>query len=191
MNFKKLVLVALALLVSAAFFGCAKKPRRPNPLDTVTGDGRGSNSGDYVSPLSMGDESSFIDGTRLEGRDPGSAEALAERGRRGVLPSIFFSFDSASILPEERPKLTSAAAYLASNPRAQLVLEGHCDWRGTTEYNLALGDRRAKSVEQFLASLNVAGDRLLTLSKGDLSATEGAASDQAARERRVELIVVD
>src|SRR5690606_17236409 len=163
----------------------------PNPLDTVTGGARSGSGSEYINPTSIDDGSTFIDGTRLEGRDPGSAEALAERGRRGVLPSVFFSFDSASILPEERPKLTRAAEYLAANDGAQLVLEGHCDWRGTTEYNLALGDRRAKSVEQFLATLNVGPDRLVTLSKGDLVATEGASSDQAARERRVELIVVD
>ena len=62
---------------------------------------------------------------------------------RGVLQPVYFAFDSSAIKAAERPKLQAAKDYLDKNPGYRLLLEGHCDWRGTAEYNLSLGDRRA------------------------------------------------
>ena len=106
------------------------------------------------------------------------------------LRDIHFDFDSAAIRPAERSKIQEAANYLRSNPGAQLALEGHCDWRGTTEYNLGLGDRRARSVRDFLASLGVDASRVQTVSKGDLEAAEGATEAQAQQDRRVDFVLV-
>ena len=129
----------------------------------------------------------FADGdTGLESRPMGG---LGEE-QRGVLPSIYFDFDSASIRVSERPKLSQAADYLADSPTARLLLEGHCDWRGTAEYNMGLGDRRAASVKTFMETLGVDAARVETLSKGDLEANDNASEDQMQQDRRVELIIV-
>lgn len=190
MIFKKTVLLASAILIALAFSGCSKKPRRPNPLDTVMGQGSASgaqDSGGYINPQDMGGEAGLYD---LQSRSA-SGDGWADQARRGVLPTVFFNFDSASIQPQERSKIDQAAEHLRSNPNARLVLEGHCDWRGTTEYNMALGDRRAKSVADYLQTLGISQDRMLTRSKGDLDATEGATSAQMAEERKVEILVAD
>ena len=66
----------------------------------------------------------------------------------------------------------------------------HCDWRGTAAYNLALGDRRSNSVNSYLKTLGVSESRLVTLSKGDLDALEGATEAAMAQDRRVEVNVL-
>lgn len=103
---------------------------------------------------------------------------------------VYFDFDQSFVRPEDRPTLQEVADYLNANPSAQLLVEGHCDWRGTTEYNMALGDRRANSVTAYMAQLGIAADRLETVSKGDLEAvTEGSESDMN-RDRRADLIII-
>ncbi|MDQ8204905.1 OmpA family protein [Pelagicoccus sp. SDUM812003] len=184
---KKTILIASALLIAIAFSGCSKKPRRPNPLDTVMGQGYDSSSRDEgFNPVDLGSDAAAAGLTSR-----GNTDQWIDRAQRGVLPTVYFSFDSATISPDERGKVNQAAEYLRNNPGSNLVLEGHCDWRGTTEYNLALGDRRAKAVQNYLATLGISESRLQTLSQGDLQATEGASSAQMTQERKVELLVVD
>lgn len=182
---KKLVLIASALLIALAFSGCSKKPRRPNPLDTVL-DGGSRGTGYQDGGLNP----TAVDGSELPQSRALDSDDWAARAQRGVLNDVLFGFDSASIAPQERNKLDAAVTYLRNNPGARLLLEGHCDWRGTGEYNLALGDRRAKAVQTYLQNNGVDGSKLQTLSKGDLNATEGASAEQMARERKVELLVV-
>jgi peptidoglycan-associated lipoprotein len=108
-----------------------------------------------------------------------------------LLVSVHFDFDKSTIRPVEAVKIQAAAKYLADNPGYRLVLEGHCDWRGTAEYNLALGDRRALAVKQYLVTLKVSTDRLETVSKGSVGAKEkGATEAEMANDRRVEFLVV-
>jgi peptidoglycan-associated lipoprotein len=71
------------------------------------------------------------------------------------------------------------------------LLEGHCDWRGTAEYNLGLGDRRANAAKKYLLSLGVAADRLESVSKGSLEASKNADDATMAKDRRVDLVVVN
>ncbi len=172
------LLTAAACAVFAT--GCQKKPLRPNPYQTVVGGGEPS----YVSPTSITD----LPDSTLAGR--GTTDNVA-RGKRGVLPNVYFDFDSAAIRAGERSKLTQAAEYLKSNPNARLLLEGHCDWRGTAEYNLGLGDRRANSVRQYMGTLGIPASRLETLSVGDRGATEGGNAAEMQEDRRVELAVLD
>ena len=107
-----------------------------------------------------------------------------------VLEDIFFRFDSYSISPSQRSTLAAAADYLTKNPGDGLLIEGHCDWYGTANYNLALGDRRAKSVRNYLVTLGVKEDRIETLSKGSLEATSGLSKKEAKQDRRCDLIVL-
>jgi len=78
----------------------------------------------------------------------------------------FFDLDKADIRPDARAALSKTADFLKNYPRFKVVIEGHCDERGSTEYNLGLGDRRATAVKQYLVSLGIAADRLSTVSYG-------------------------
>lgn len=84
----------------------------------------------------------------------------------GLFDDIYFDFDKYNILPEARPVLNNISSWLLKNPTAKLSVEGHCDERGTSEYNLALGDRRAKSVRDALIALGIASNRIETVSYG-------------------------
>jgi peptidoglycan-associated lipoprotein len=104
--------------------------------------------------------------------------------------TVYFDFDSSAIKASEREKLKAAKDYLDKNPGYKLLLEGHCDWRGTAEYNLGLGDRRAAAARQYLESIGVASAKIEIRSKGDLDAIENAAEDQMAKDRRAEIIIL-
>ena len=71
-----------------------------------------------------------------------------------------------------------------------MLLEGHCDWRGTAEYNLGLGDRRAQAVKQFCRTSGFPTDKLETLSKGSLGAAEKGTEEQMAKDRRVDFVIL-
>ena len=85
----------------------------------------------------------------------------------GLFEDIYFDFDKYDIKPEARQVLNAVSSWLLKNPSANLSVEGHCDERGTNEYNLALGDRRAKSVRDFLIALGVASKRIEIVSYGE------------------------
>ncbi len=78
----------------------------------------------------------------------------------------YFDLDKADIRPDARNALSKTAEFLRSYPQVKVTLEGHCDERGSTEYNLALGDRRAQAAKDFIVSLGVAADRVQTVSYG-------------------------
>jgi peptidoglycan-associated lipoprotein len=78
----------------------------------------------------------------------------------------YFDYDKADIRPDAREALAKTADFLKSEPSIKVTIEGHCDERGSTEYNLGLGDRRASAVKQYLVSLGVSADRMTTVSFG-------------------------
>jgi peptidoglycan-associated lipoprotein len=78
----------------------------------------------------------------------------------------YFDYDKADIRPDARVALSTTADFLKRAPSIKVIIEGHCDERGSTEYNLGLGDRRASAVKQYLVSLGVSADRLSTVSFG-------------------------
>jgi peptidoglycan-associated lipoprotein len=88
-----------------------------------------------------------------------------ERFRAGV-QDAYFDYDKADIRPDARAALSKTADFLKNNPRFKVTIEGHCDERGSTEYNLGLGDRRASAVKQYIVSLGVSADRVNTVSFG-------------------------
>ncbi len=78
----------------------------------------------------------------------------------------YFDLDKADLRQDARTALTNTAKFLSDHPEVKVVIEGHCDERGSTEYNLVLGDRRAAAVKQFLVSLGISADRMNTVSYG-------------------------
>jgi peptidoglycan-associated lipoprotein len=85
---------------------------------------------------------------------------------KNVGDRVFFDFDKSVVKPEGKDQLTKWVAFLKKYPNDQLMIEGHCDERGTREYNLALGERRANAVKEFLLANGVQATRLKTVSYG-------------------------
>jgi len=102
-------------------------------------------------------------------RTNSSMEALKE-GRaatEGPLKDIHFNFDSAALSEEARSTLRTDADWLKANATARIQIEGHCDDRGTAEYNMALGAKRAQAAMDYLATLGIAANRMSTISYGE------------------------
>ena len=109
----------------------------------------------------------------------------------GQFAAVLFDYDSARIRPSEDSKLEAVAEYLKSNP-GKLVVEGHCDERGTAEYNRALGERRAIAARDELVKLGVDASRISTISYGkDRPADPGHDETAWAKNRRCEFVVVN
>ena len=109
---------------------------------------------------------------------------------KAVLKPIYFEYNKSNIRPEYQPVLESISKWLVKKDGSQLLVEGHCDERGTDEYNLALGERRALAVRRYLIALGVSSDRVHTISYGEEKpAVPG--SDEAAwsKNRRAEFKV--
>ncbi|HXX13700.1 MAG TPA: peptidoglycan-associated lipoprotein Pal [Candidatus Eremiobacteraceae bacterium] len=96
---------------------------------------------------------------------PAPKESLDELFLREIRDA-YFDYDSAAIRPDARQSLQKDADFLKAYPSIRVTIEGHCDERGSTEYNLALGQRRANAVKEYLVSLGIPGDRLNTTSWG-------------------------
>jgi len=109
---------------------------------------------------------------------------------RGVLKPIYFEYNKSNIRPEYQPVLENISKWLAKNAAHQLLVEGHCDERGTDEYNLALGERRALAVRRYLIALGVSTDRVHTISYGEEKpAVPGSDESSWSKNRRAEFKV--
>jgi len=109
----------------------------------------------------------------LSGSTPGGSLDMARAGglgaaaAQGPLSDIHFAFDSFELEPEARQILKQNASWLESHPEAHVEIEGHCDDRGTVEYNLALGTKRAAAAKSYLESLGISPSRITTVSYGE------------------------
>jgi peptidoglycan-associated lipoprotein len=97
---------------------------------------------------------------------PAARESTLDELFTQEVKDAYFDLDKADIRGDARDALSMTAQFLRSYPQVKVVLEGHCDERGSTEYNLALGDRRAQAAKDFLVSLGVPADRMQTVSYG-------------------------
>lgn len=105
---------------------------------------------------------------------------------------IYFDFDRSELKPEARAVLTKKADWLRSNPKYKVRIEGHCDERGSTEYNLALGERRANAAWKFLNALGVSGERMSVISYGEERPDDPGHNEQAwSKNRRDEFVLSD
>lgn len=168
-----LVMITLGLLA-----GCASRPapeRAVGGAQAPTDRGAGAT----VTPYAQAGQYS-VGGTSPYGATGGAA---------GVGRTVYFDFDSAEIRADARPTLEANARYLAANPSVAATLEGHTDERGTREYNIGLGERRADSVRRALTVYGVPAERLRTLSYGEeRPADSGHTEESYAKNRRVEIV---
>ena len=171
----KLTHTLLAATALVAIAGCAKKrPAQlpPPPLQNVTGDETGANG---------------RNGPADDGTGAGSDAAFRREVRSNT---VNFAVDQYDIDATARAILDSQAEWLTRNPRVRITIEGHCDERGTREYNLALGDRRANAAKNYLAARGVDAGRMTTISYGkERPAALGSDEESYAQNRRAVTIV--
>ncbi len=163
------------------FAGCPKNNVHPSPDDTVMASGQPTDREDWINET---------DASLADGLVPRDASPFNGVNPQTVYTSIFFEFDNFSLSPAEREHLVSAADHLNKNPSSMILLEGHCDWFGTVEYNLTLGDKRAVTVKDYLVGIGISPNRIETLSKGSLDSTANLGKAEAAKDRRVDLILL-
>ena len=178
-----LAVIGLAALLIAAP-GC-KRHRGEIDIDPDAGTG-GPSSG---MGSGMGDE--ITTGTGLPSIDP---EKLAEIEKLKEMKIVYFDFDSYSLRPDALAALDYNADLLKQPPLndAYILIEGHCDERGTQKYNIALGERRALAVRDHLIRLGVSGDRLLTVTYGEEDPADPGHNEAAwAKNRRCEFSRAD
>ena len=170
MHTKSRIALGAALLLLAA---CGSTPDEEAGLGPV-GAGMGAGAG-------MGDGSG-IGMQALPGQAmPGTQEDLEVN----VGDRVFFALDSYQLSPEAQDTLQRQAAWLQQFPNLTVTVEGHADERGTREYNLALGERRAQAVKNYLGALGVAPSRVLTISYGKERPVDAGSNEEAwARNRR-------
>ena len=185
--------IFFTLLLAVLLLPACTRKQAPTQVGNATGGL--SDTGDFgdIIPDGSGDANWGLEG-ELEARGPNDG---IENGMykgftmvEGVLPSIYFGFDSSSVAAAERSKLQQAANYLEENSGYHLLVEGHCDWYGTSEYNLALGDRRANSISDYLGTLGITPLRIEKLSKGSLEAISGLSKSESSQDRRADLILL-
>lgn len=170
---KKLSVFGLIVLVFclAMAGGCSKKVSSTPAGATAAGDGSGAQGG--------------LTAEQLE------AQRLAELQRQAIekigADKIYFAFDSNELTQESRQILTEKAELLKANPALSLLIEGHCDERGTNEYNLALGERRARAAYEFLVLLGADSSKMQIISYGEeYPAVQGSNEEAWAKNRRAE-----
>ena len=105
------------------------------------------------------------------------------------LETVYFDYDDSTLKPEVRDILAKNAGWLKENMDVEIIIQGHCDERGTTDYNLALGDRRAKAIRSYMMKLGVKGNRMATISYGKERPLDTGHDEAAwAKNRRGELL---
>jgi peptidoglycan-associated lipoprotein len=110
---------------------------------------------------------------------------------RGYIADAFFEYNDSSLSADAQTALTNSANWLKKNGQYNLLIEGHCDERGTEQYNLALGDRRANQAKEYLVTLGVDGSRIRTVSYGEERPFDPGHDDSAwAKNRRDHLVLV-
>jgi peptidoglycan-associated lipoprotein len=118
------------------------------------------------------------------------SKPLDELNKEGLLKPVFFEYDASELSPDAQQTLNQDAALLKQHSTWVITIEGHCDERGTAEYNLALGERRAVAARTYLVSLGIAADRLHTVSYGKEFPFDPAHSADAwAKNRRAHFVI--
>ena len=166
---RKWMVWATILVLATFLFGCPKKkPKTAPPADlnvdtTTVAPPANPPAQDVTEPS----EPAMQDTTEDAFSSTDMQVVNDELHRRGFSADVYFNYDESELSDETRDKLSRNADLLKGQPQFQLTVEGHADSRGTNEYNLALGERRANSVKDYLGSLGVNADRLRTISYGE------------------------
>lgn len=139
-----------------------------------------------VSPVADGSKYGY--GSGMKGQP--NSEAVKEMFAKGGFDTVFFDYDSAAIRSDAEGTLKQFADFSKANDVKGVTIEGHCDERGTREYNLALGDRRAVAVKKYLVGLGMSPDQITTISYGkERPAVDGHDEGSWAKNRRGAIVL--
>ncbi len=179
---RKRVMV-LAALVGLAVYGCAEQkavtpPPQSQEMQPHKEAGQTGKAPEKITEQEM---------AKVESRElPSKMQEIS-----GMFKDILFDYDKYDIMEDGKQTLKTVADYLRKNAAQKVLIEGHCDERGTSEYNLALGDRRAKSAKEYLLSLGVSSSRVDIISYGkEKPVCTGHTEDCWAKNRRDHFVVL-
>jgi peptidoglycan-associated lipoprotein len=174
-----------AFALAAALAGCGPKRTPEISRQPRGGPTPGTQAEPPSTPVDAGPDVTAIPGEGADSELIGGAE-----GEQGPLADIYFALDQAALSEAARRTLESHAAWLQANRSLKVTIEGHCDERGTVDYNIALGERRAEAARDYLASLGVAAERVSTISFGKERPADPGHDEAAwARNRRCHFVV--
>ena len=175
----------LIAIFSAAFLLAACETASTTSSDSASDSASSSAAGTSSASASSTSSSSASSSSSSAANALSPAEKLAKVGN-----TVFFDFDSAALSYDAQVTLSRQAAFLQLNPEAVVVIEGHCDERGTREYNLALGDRRASAARDFLLAKGIDAARIRTVSYGkERPAMLGSNEEAWAKNRRAATVI--
>ncbi len=184
---KRALLLIVSCLCILAVAGCrsrrATTPQTtPPPVESTApqpSQGVPSTDTDFVTPTPDAD---VLSGDIVE------ANRIARQ--RGWIRDAFFAYDASTLDSSAQEALRASATWLRDNPQFRIRIEGHCDERGTEQYNLALGDHRAETAASYLATLGVDRSRIETISYGEERPFEQGSNESAwAQNRRAHLVL--
>jgi len=207
---KQFLLAALAGATIAFATGCVSKPSRPVSFETANpeittvesapvvvqttpaggvinaSDVRNFGETNVFAPPADSSQANNV----IEKRTDGGTQVGDEIRGISTLPPILFAFDRSGIEKTEYGKFQALKDYLARNPSQKVIFEGHCDWRGTSDYNMALGDRRANAAKRYAMSIGIPASKIQTRSLGSTQAKERGTEAQMAQDRRAEIVIL-
>lgn len=173
-----IVLMCVLGLVAFGLFGCKKKGASPGPGDDMMSATPVPTPMPTPTPYQYGDE--INEATELYGSDNEEMVAMED---------INFDYDSYMLSQEARRILADNAIYLKRNKSVNILIEGHCDERGTVEYNIALGQKRADATKDYLASMGIDSSRMSTVSYGEEKPLDPGSDEYAwAKNRRAHFV---
>ena len=154
---------ALVILLLVLMVGCSKNIKAPEG----TASSEEQSMEEMVAP--GGIEEEYVEEVIVTKEDDKIGESVMspEEEAKSIFKDILFDYDQYNIKPDARPTLDNVASFLSKNKEFNVVIEGHCDERGTNEYNLALGEKRAKSTQSYLSSPGVLPSRMMILTYGE------------------------
>jgi peptidoglycan-associated lipoprotein len=183
----RMVCYFFGAIVILALTACAPSATKPDPA---------SSAGSSASAKGDQQAGEGQRGTAREGdaSKSGSLDQLREgksTAGSGPLKDVFFEFDRYDLRADARDILKANADWLKKNPSARVEIEGHCDDRGTNEYNLALGAKRSQTVKDYLVTLGIPNERLSTISYGEeIPVCKDQSEECRGKNRRARFVVV-
>ncbi len=181
----RIVVMVLAAALLLGVSACQKKQIASDA--GAAGAGGGFGAGDAAGRRGIGEQDLGAGAGR-----GGAAGGMVGTPERTAFENedIFFDYDSSALTAAAQEILRRKAGFLKANPSLNITIEGHCDERGTNEYNLALGEARAKSAKVFLVDLGIPANRIATISYGEeRPLVEGRTEDAYARNRRAHFVI--
>ncbi len=169
----KKMMTILVLVIGLGLAGCAGKKK----------------SGDTDPALESANSPDSISTEATAGNDF-RVEGTSDNGGAGGLQTVYFPYDSAQITGETRATLDANVAILQSNATVEVQIQGHCDERGGIEYNIALGEKRAKSIKEYLVTMGINSKRITTVSFGKENPVAfGHDEDSWTKNRRANFLI--